>query len=189
MQTEHLRQREEAITRQLAQLSQRELVHLIYVLQTKPRRNRRDALYTVRYMDMFQADQIRGIGGMESPTPGRRVLAQRMHDPAARNPLVPGGPQGGVKVAADGSVAAIVPAQRAMTWQLSDPNQLGVVRERYWVTFQPGEIRVCASCHGLNSVDQASRGVPMNKPEALRELLRFYKTTLKTPGRPRTVRR
>jgi hypothetical protein len=146
-------------------------------------------LYTVRYMEMFQADQIRGIGGTESPTPGRRVLAQRMHDPLARNPVVPGAPPGGVKVAPDGSVAALVPAQRAMTWQLSDPNQVGVVRERYWVTFQPGEIRVCASCHGLNSVDQASRGVPMNKPEALRELLRFYKTTLKTPGRPRTVRR
>lgn len=55
MRTEHLRQREEEITRQLAGLSQRELVHLIHALQTKPRRNRRDALYTARYIRMARA--------------------------------------------------------------------------------------------------------------------------------------
>jgi len=26
-----------------------------------------------------------------------------------------------------------------------------VVRERYWLTFQPGEVRVCAACHGVGS--------------------------------------
>jgi hypothetical protein len=52
-----------------------------------------------------------------------------------------------------------------------------VVRERYWLSFQPGEIRVCASCHGLNSADQQGAGVPMNSPEALRTLLQFWKAT------------
>ena len=38
----------------------------------------------------------------------------------------------------------------------------GVVRERYWLSFQPGEIRVCTSCHGLNSKDQAGQSTPTN---------------------------
>ena len=52
-----------------------------------------------------------------------------------------------------------------------------VVRERYWLTFQPGEIRVCASCHGVNSKDQANAPVPTNPPEALRDFLRYWKQT------------
>ena len=145
-------------------------------------------LYEVKYLELFQGDQIRGVGGAESPNRGRRVLAQRMHDPAAKNPPTTGAP-GSVRIAPDGSVAAFVPARRALTWQLSDAQTNGVVRERYWLTFQPGEIRVCASCHGLNSIDQAGARVPQNSPEALRELLRYYKTTLKEPGRKRPVRR
>jgi hypothetical protein len=72
-------------------------------------------------------------------------------------------------------MAALVPAHRAMTWQLTSPAGVPVVRERYWLTFQPGEIRVCTSCHGLNSEDQAGDAVPINSPEALRTLLRFWK--------------
>jgi hypothetical protein len=49
------------------------------------------------------------------------------------------------------------------------------VRERNWITFQPGEIRTCASCHGLNSKDQAGGLTPMNKPEALRSLMQYWK--------------
>jgi mono/diheme cytochrome c family protein len=57
------------------------------------------------------------------------------------------------------------------------------------VTFQPGEIRVCASCHGLNTVDQLGRGAPANAPEALRGMLKFYKSTLRpAPVRKRPVR-
>ncbi|MFY9825578.1 MAG: hypothetical protein WAM82_29665 [Thermoanaerobaculia bacterium] len=52
------------------------------------------------------------------------------------------------------------------------------MRERYWLSFQPGEIRVCTSCHGLNSHDQQGRPAPTNPPEALRTLLRFWKTSL-----------
>ena len=51
------------------------------------------------------------------------------------------------------------------------------MRERYWLTFQPGEIRVCASCHGLNSRDQANAPAPTNPPEALRDFLRYWKQT------------
>jgi len=50
------------------------------------------------------------------------------------------------------------------------------VKERYWVTFAPGEVRTCAVCHGVNSHDQAGNlGVPTNKPEALRTLLQFWR--------------
>ncbi len=131
-------------------------------------------VYDSLYMQFFQADQIRGIGGADDPAPGRRVIAQIMHDPAVSNPPT-AGPAGSVTLAPDGSMAAIVPAERAMTWQMTDPAGEPVVRERYWLTFQPGEIRVCASCHGLSSADQAGQNTPMNPPEALRHLLQFWK--------------
>jgi hypothetical protein len=94
-----------------------------------------------------------------------------------------GAPEGGKAVAADGSFAALVPARRALTWQLTDPAGTGVVRERYWLTFQPGEVRVCASCHGLNQTDQLGRAVPQNPPQALRQLLDAFKTCAATPAR------
>ena len=133
-------------------------------------------LYDVSHLQLFQGDQIRGIGGTANPTEGRRVLAQLMHDPAVKNPPLATGPAASVKVAPDGSTAAFVPSHRATTWQLTDAAGTGVVRERYWLTFQPGEIRLCTSCHGLNSKDQANGTRPANKPEALRELLRYWKT-------------
>ena len=77
-------------------------------------------------------------------------------------------------LAADGSVAAFVPARRALSWQLTDADGVGVVRERYWITFQPGEIRVCGSCHGVNRLDQAGDGPPENAPLALLELLQGW---------------
>ncbi len=130
-------------------------------------------VYDVAFMQIFQADQIRGIG-YPNPRPGRRVLAQPLHDQAVRNPTVPGSPTGSVRVAGDGSVAAFVPARRALTWMLSDPSGQGVVRERYWLTFQPGEIRTCTSCHGLNTVDQAGHAPPANTSDALVQLLQDW---------------
>lgn len=133
-------------------------------------------IYDVAFMQFFQGDLLRGYTGGYSntqPRPGRRVLAQAMHDgPAlAANPVNPG-PAGSVAVAADGSMAAFVPAQRAMTWQLTDAQGVGVVRERYWLTFQPGEVRVCTSCHGLSELDQAGDHAPVNPPQALLTLLK-----------------
>lgn len=135
-------------------------------------------VYDIAHLQLFQADQIRGLGGTADPQPGRRVLAQLLHDPAVKNPPNPTGPPSSVKLGSDGSMAAFVPSHRAMTWQLMDPNATPVVRERYWVTFQPGEIRLCTSCHGLNSADQASHARPANEPDALRQILRYWKTNL-----------
>jgi hypothetical protein len=134
-------------------------------------------LYQVSHLQIFQGDLLRGLGGVDTPRPGRRVLAQTLHDPAVRNPIS-GGPAGSVDLASDGSMAAFVPSRRALTWQLTDGAGQGVVRERYWLTFQPGEIRVCTSCHGLNSRDQQGGTAPTNPPEALRSLLRYWKTNL-----------
>mgnify|MGYP001570871304 CR=1 FL=1 len=136
-------------------------------------------IYDVEYMQFFQGDLIRGLDGPETPSPGRRVLARRMHDPRAMNPpLDPGDPESSVEIGDDGSMAALVPARRAMSWHLTDGAGTPVVRERYWLTFQPGEIRTCTSCHGLNSEDQAGQPAPTNPPEALRSLLQWWKTLI-----------
>ena len=134
-------------------------------------------IYDITHMQFFQADQLRGWTGgySEDPRPGRRVLAQEMHDTAVSNPPTTG-PQGSVALGLDGSMAAFVPAQRAMTWQLTDENGEGVVRERYWITFQPGEIRLCTSCHGLSEVDQVGNSAPQNPPQALLTLLQFWQS-------------
>ncbi len=80
-------------------------------------------------------------------------------------------PLGATRIAADGSVAAIVPARRAVTWQTLDPAGDPVVRERYWVSFAPGEVRSCPACHGINTLSQSGEPTPTNPPLALRELL------------------
>jgi hypothetical protein len=130
--------------------------------------------YDIAHFQLFQADAVRAYPGR----PGRRVLAQPLHDGAAiaANPPNPAGPSGSVKIASDGSTAAFVPARRALTWQSTDPAGTPIVRERNWITFQAGEMRTCASCHGTNTVNQAGLAAPMNRSEALRELLRYWKT-------------
>lgn len=132
-------------------------------------------LYDIAHMQFFQGDQIRGLGGMATPRAGRRVLAQVLHDgPALRaNAPNPGGPAGSTAIASDGSVAAFVPAQRALAWHSTAPNGTPVVRERYWISFQPGEIRSCDGCHGVNQQNQANPAAPAatNTPQALRALL------------------
>jgi hypothetical protein len=130
-------------------------------------------LFDVAHLQLFQAEQVRGLGGTASPRQGRRVLARAA---------------GSVQVAADGSIAAMVPARRAMSWQLADGVGTPVVRERYWLTFQPGEVRVCAACHGVNSKDQLGDAAPQNAPEALRALLRTWKGT-QAPSRRRSAGR
>ncbi|MCM3876041.1 MAG: hypothetical protein NEA02_06435 [Thermoanaerobaculia bacterium] len=143
-------------------------------------------LYDVAHLQLFQADQIRGIGGTASPKAGRRVLAQVMHEPTVTSTNLPnpGGPPGSVRLGNDGSMAALVPARRAVTWQMSDPAGTPVVRERYWLTFQPGEVRVCTSCHGLSSRDQVGRPEPANPPEALRQVVRYYRDVLNPASSP-----
>ncbi|MEZ5292808.1 MAG: hypothetical protein R2745_17130 [Vicinamibacterales bacterium] len=141
-------------------------------------------IYDVQFMQFFQGDLIRGMGGPTNPRPGRRVLAQPMHDPAVQNPPLQTPLQGAVKIGRDGSMAAFVPARRALSWHLTGPTGTPVVRERYWLTFQPGEIRTCTSCHGVNTKDQLNRPEPQNKPEALAELMRFYRNQAPALGAP-----
>jgi len=139
-------------------------------------------VYDIAHLQLFQADQLRGLGGTTTPKAGRRVLARTMHDAAVKNPPT-SGPAGSVQIAADGSMAAFVPARRAMSWQLTDGSGTPVVRERYWLTFQPGEVRVCSACHGVNSHDQLGVVPPQNPPEALRTMLRFWKSSQTTRRR------
>src|SRR5207302_189971 len=53
--------------------------------------------------------------------------------------------------------------------------------------FQPGEVRVCAACHGVNSHDQLGAPAPTNSPEALRSLLRAWKASQTTTPRHRAA--
>jgi hypothetical protein len=86
-------------------------------------------------------------------------------------------PLGGTQIMSDGSQAAFLPAGRAITWQLTGTNNNdSVVKERYWLNFRAGEVRTCANCHGINAIDQLGRLAPTNKPAALRQLLRLWRT-------------
>ncbi len=127
-------------------------------------------VYEIAHFQLFEGEQLRAYPGR----PGRRIIAQPLHE--GGNPANPGGPAGSVRIAPDGSTAAFVPARRALSWQTTDRAGDAVVRERNWITFQAGEMRVCASCHGVNTRDQAGRPAPVNQPEALRALLAWWKT-------------
>lgn len=126
-------------------------------------------VYDIAHYQILQADQVRGYNDVR----GRRSIARPI--PNAKNPANAAGPAGSVRIASDGSTAAFVPANRALTWQTTDSSGNPVVRERVWVTMQAGEIRTCSGCHGENSKNQAGQAAPVNKPEALRELLRYWK--------------
>jgi hypothetical protein len=139
-------------------------------------------VYDVAHLQLVEAQYLRGYGlvnGNTIPTPGRRVLAEPLNDTSVHNPSDPAGPVGSVRIGSDGSLAAMIPAHRAMSWQLVDSNAVPVVRERYWVTFQPGEIRTCASCHGSNGDAAVPKQIiPQNEPEALHTLLQYWRDTL-----------
>ena len=135
-------------------------------------------IYDISYIQFMQADQLRGLTfGTTNPVPGRRVLATPMHDTTATNFNVPiaNNIPGATRLGLDGSQATFVPARRAMTHQTTATNGQHVVRERYWITYQPGEIRTCAVCHGLNTFNQANAPVATNSPAALSTLLRYWK--------------
>lgn len=134
-------------------------------------------IYEIKYLQYLQGNQVRGIGGLNTPTPGRRIIAQFMDDTTAAKYNMPTtGATGSVNLASDGSQAAFVPANRAMTWQLTDANNKGIVRERVWLSFVPGEIRACTSCHGESKLNQAGLTSPNNTPLALANLLSHLKT-------------
>jgi len=121
----------------------------------------------IGFLQFFEGQQVRGYDRA-----GRRVLARPM-DPAL-NPALPGAPEGAVRIGDDGSMAAFVPAGRALSWQTTATDGTPAVRERYWLTFKAGEIRACTNCHGLNREDVFGRPTPTNEPQALRTLLQWW---------------
>jgi hypothetical protein len=135
-------------------------------------------VYDVAHFQMIQGDQVRGRGGTAQPVPGRRVLARFLHDAAAVANNLPNasGPPGSAPIFPDGSVAMFVPARRALSWQSTAPNGTPVVRERYWLTVQPGEVRMCEGCHGINRFGQAGQPDATNTPLALTALLQNWST-------------
>jgi Calx-beta domain len=136
--------------------------------------------YDIAWMRFHQGDLRRGYALTGStPLAGRRVVATPMHDTMPLNVPTAGAPAGSVRIGDDGSVAAIVPAGKAMTWEMlnNDAALTSQVKERFWVTFQRGEVRTCANCHGINTFDQAGATAPSNPPSALAALLAHWKTT------------
>ncbi len=137
-------------------------------------------IYDVAKLGFYQADYLREYYAMPPNVYGvRRVVPTRMHD-AKNRPYDPDNAHTASSFAAqvetDGSVAAFVPAARAMSWQLTKNDATPVVRERYWVTFKSGEIRSCMKCHGENQEASILRQpTPSNKPLALQGLLRVWK--------------
>lgn len=137
------------------------------------------AVYDISQIQFLQADQLRGLTqGTGTPVPGRRLIATPMHDFAATNFNAPtlNNLIGATQLGKDGSQATLVPARRAMTHQVMQTNGLQAVRERYWITYQPGEIRTCAVCHGLNTQNQVGGVLPTNAPAALSDFLRSWKS-------------
>lgn len=130
-------------------------------------------VYDISKLQIFQGELTRSYEKQN----GRRVYSR----PVRNNEHHPDiekfySNNGKVELAPDGSMAAFVPAGRALSWQLVDPNGKPVIRERVWVSFAPGEIRTCASCHGINSSTHNNLPGPKNKPEALRNLIKNWKT-------------
>jgi Hydrazine synthase alpha subunit middle domain len=130
-------------------------------------------IYDIAHYQIMQADQVRGYQGRS----GRRPIGKPMT--TTFNPTTTG-PAGSVPIALDGSSAAFVPASKALAWQTTDAAGEPIVRERVWVTLQPGEIRTCAGCHGENSRNQANALPPVNKPAALRALMQHWKSIAPT---------
>ncbi|MEO5560179.1 MAG: hypothetical protein ABIO49_09950 [Dokdonella sp.] len=141
------------------------------------------AIYDLDEMQFFEADQVRGFGTPAAPLPGRRTMTRWLNDAQALrfNPTAALNP-GAQPIAADGSVALFVPARRALTWQSLSPATAStlapnspVVRERYWIEYQAGEIRACDGCHGVNTTNQAGLPASSNTPQALIDLLNWWR--------------
>lgn len=129
-------------------------------------------VYDISKLQIFQGELTRSYEKQN----GRRVYSRPVRN-TETHPDVEKfySKNGSVELASDGSMAAFVPAGRALSWQLTSPAGKPVVRERVWISFAPGEIRTCASCHGINSTTHNDLPEPTNKPEALRNLIRNWK--------------
>jgi hypothetical protein len=50
------------------------------------------------------------------------------------------------------------------------------MRERYWITAQPGEVRACDGCHGVNQINQVGQPASMQTAQAFIDLLIRWRT-------------
>ncbi len=123
-------------------------------------------------LQFIEGMQLRGYTDFVS---GRRVLGANLRSVNIPSQFSASVAPASYKIQSDGSVAMLLPSERALSWQLVDERGEAVVRERFWVTFQSGEIRVCTSCHGINERDQSGNRTPKNSPKALRLLLEAWK--------------
>jgi cytochrome c553 len=105
--------------------------------------------YSVKALQIVQGEYLRGYTDHTgTPMTGRRIKAASLKT-VAGNPAAEGLPAGSAAVAADGSVASLVPARRA----------------------------TCTSCHGVNKTDQSGLMAAQNPPSALRSLLESVRQT------------
>src|SRR5690606_8875840 len=97
--------------------------------------------YEVRYIRYFEPKFLRGYGKFMSGSGenfrdgGRRILARPMDNETALANNLRGAADAPetVTIYSDGSVAALVPASRSVTWAMTDADLNPVVRERYWL--------------------------------------------------------
>jgi hypothetical protein len=130
-----------------------------------------------RPVSLIGATDIECDGSSAVFVPTRRALAwQSTDDATGRSALtaVPKLLEGSKTGAQDGTIAnnnngsSVYPASN---------NHFPLIRERVWVTAQPGEIRSCPGCHGANDTNQAGKFTPTNyEPLALKKLLDYWKT-------------
>ena len=122
----------------------------------------------ISYLQFVEGDSLRAFRGYSATSPvgdARRVVGEYVTDTRLAQWLAPNGaPPGSVKLGSDGSMAAFVPAQKPLSWQLLGPDGSPVVRERYWLTFAAGEIRTSRiATASTSSVRPVRRHPPTNR--------------------------
>ena len=89
-------------------------------------------------------------------------------------PPAPGTPAGAVPIASVDPGGRRIIKKKTMAWQSPSSNGTPVVRERYWISVKPGEVRACGGCHGVNTADQTGQVPATNMPLALVNLLNYW---------------
>ncbi len=90
---------------------------------------------------------------------------QRYHEVPHTQALVPNWTPvrvlGEVPVEKDGSASFVVPADTAVYFQLLDENHMELRRMRSFISFQPGEKRMCVGCHETRGVAPVAQQFPL----------------------------
>jgi len=147
-------------------------------MMTEPTGSPGDIFASVnRPIALIGATQIECDGSSAVFVPTRRALAWQSTDGVTTRgapPAVPKLLEGSKTGAQDGTIAN--KNNGSSTYPASN-NHYPLIRERVWVTAQPGEIRSCPGCHGSNDTNQGGIFTPTNyEPIALKKLLDYWKT-------------